>query len=114
MAIAPLEKMSLMTSRRLLVEVGNWNAVAVEASSAATAAIWLLKSIIMSVVCCVYDSVECGKVRSGVSENERSKSHNDRRGREESSRGLSCQYFFYDDVFCPAATSSNGCRRKEV
>ena len=40
MAIAPLEKMSLMTSRRLLVEVGNWNAVAVEASnSAATAAI---------------------------------------------------------------------------
>ena len=51
MAIAPLEKMSLMTSRRLLVEVGNWNAVAVEASnSAATAAISLLKSIFMLLV----------------------------------------------------------------
>ena len=63
MAIAPLEKMSLMTSRRLLVEVGNWNAVAVEASSAATAAIWLLKSIIMSVVCCAW-SVEKFEVAS--------------------------------------------------
>lgn len=49
MPIAPLEKMSLNTSRRLLVDVvevlgeeGNWNAVALEASndSAATAAIW--------------------------------------------------------------------------